>query len=117
MPAICPPVRPLLDPLAAPPAPAPAVDVPDAVPVIVIVIGLRAEVATIGSATLLQREVVFEKTQHESVLLGELDEQSPHKPPKFDPNPQLLGWFSTACMQLVVKEFAGSAQLVKSARI
>lgn len=116
IPAICPPVRPRCAPAA--PAPAPVGDpVPDIVWVAVIVIGFNADVAMIGSSTLLQRDVVSENTQHESVEFGELDAQYEQSPPRFDVKPQLSGWFSTASIQDPMSEVAGSAQLVKSARI
>jgi hypothetical protein len=92
------------------------VELPDGVAVVVIVIGFSDEDATIGSVTPLHRFVVSEKTQHESVLFGELAAQYEHNEPRFDVNPQLSDWFSTASIQLVVNESAGRAQFVKSAR-
>lgn len=83
----------------------------------VIVIGFSDDEAMIGRATFWHREVVSEKTQQESVLLGELAAQYEHSEPMLLVYPQLSGWFSTASMQLPVNELAGSAQFVKSARI
>ena len=71
----------------------------------------------IGNVTSLQRVVVSEKTQHESVAFRELVEQYAQRLPRFDVKPQLFGWFSTASMQDPVSALAGRAQLVKSARI
>ena len=87
MPAICPPVRPLLAPAAG----ATFVPVPDGVVEAVAVIGFSDEDATIGSCTPWHRSVVLENTQHESVLFGELAAQYEHSDPRFDVKPQLFG--------------------------
>lgn len=73
--------------------------------------------AITGSVTPLQRVVVSEKTQQESVAFGELAEQYEQRPARFVVKPQSSGWFATASMQLPVMELAGRAQFVKSARI
>jgi hypothetical protein len=83
----------------------------------VVTICCSADDAITGRDTSEHRVVVFEKTQHESVALGELAEQYEHSDPRFESNPQLSGSFLTASMQAPVNESAGSAQLVKSARI
>lgn len=89
IPAIWPPLRPgraaEVDGLAGDDAPGAAV-ICD-----VIVIGCRADEATIGRLTFLQIDVAFEKTQHESVALGELAAQYPHRPPVLPVKPQLSG--------------------------
>jgi hypothetical protein len=87
------------------------------VEVIVIVTGSSDEEATIGKVTSVQRFVVLEKTQHESVAFGELAAQYPHSPPRFEEKPQSSGSFCDPSMHEPVSESAGSAQLVKSARI
>jgi len=87
------------------------------VPVTVIVTGWSAEDAMMGSTTSLHREVVFEKTQQESVAFGELAEQYPHRPLRFVEKPQSTGSFCSPPTQLPDRESAGRAQLVKSARI
>jgi len=51
------------------------VDVTRIVLVAVIVTGANSDEATMGSVTPVHREVVFEKTQHESVAFGELAPQ------------------------------------------
>ena len=72
IPAICPPVRPFLRLLLAE-----AVEVAEAEEVDEVEVnkGCIDDVATMGSTTPSQRDVVFEKTQHESVELGELAAQ------------------------------------------
>ena len=82
-----------------------------------VTIGVNDDDATTGSTTFSHRCSVSEKTQHESVAFGELVEQYMHKDPKFELKPQSLGWLSTAGIHCPLNEFAGSAQLVKSARI
>ena len=76
IPAICPPVRPrrVLVPAATMPV-LNGEDVPVPVGVAVIVTGCSDEDATIGRLTPTHRVVVFEKTQQESVALGELAPQ------------------------------------------
>jgi hypothetical protein len=83
----------------------------------VVTIGDNEDDATTGSTTFSHLCSVSEKTQHESVAFGELDEQYMHKDPRFELKPQSLGWFSTAEIHCPLNEFAGRAQLVKSARI
>jgi len=83
----------------------------------VVTICVNDDDATTGSATFSHRCSVSENTQHESVEFGELDEQYMHKDPIFELKPQSSGWFSTAGIHCPLKEFAGRAQLVKSARI
>ncbi|KAK4940126.1 hypothetical protein LTR66_014942 [Elasticomyces elasticus] len=124
MPAICPPVRPGLVILFAPPA-APVEAAPVAVAVVDLVAeevelvnsGARLEVAATGRTTLLQRVSVLEKTQHESVEFGELAAQYEHRPLRLLEKPQSFGSFTKPCTHATVNEFAGSAQVVKSARI
>jgi hypothetical protein len=70
-----------------------------------------------ASSTPWQRVEVLEKTQHESVALGELAAQYEHRPDRLLLKPQLLPSLSTPAMHVPVMEFAGKAQLVKSARI
>lgn len=79
--------------------------------------GSIVDVATTGSTTPSHLVSVSEKTQHESVELGELAAQYEHRLPKLDEYPQLSGSFITPSIQLPLNESAGSAQLVKSARI
>lgn len=114
MPAICPPLRPLFVAAAAV-----GVLVPDGVPPIVkvVTIACNDDDAITGSATPAHLSVVFEKTQHESVAFGELAPQYEHSDPRFELYPQSSGSFATALIHDPVNEFAGSAQLVKSARI
>lgn len=115
IPAICPPVNPRLEAAAAG-VDSPVGVVPSLV-VRVVTICDKADEAITGSATFSHRSSVSEKTQHESVAFGELDEQYMHKEPRFELKPQSSGSFSTAEMHSPLNEFAGSAQLVKSARI
>ena len=70
-----------------------------------------------GSVTREQRLVTFEPMQHESVALGELVAQKSHRDCKFEENPQLFGSLSSPVIQEPLREFAGKAQLVKSALI
>jgi hypothetical protein len=79
IPAMAPPLRPLLLPADA--APAPAVAAPVAV-VVKVVMGCREAEATTGRTTPSQRLVVLEKTQQESVALGELAAQYEHSEPR-----------------------------------
>jgi hypothetical protein len=115
MPAICPPVRPRCATAAA--------DVGSLVallpsPVVrVVTICDNDDDAITGSATFSHRCSVSENTQHESVEFGELDEQYEHRDPRFELNPQSSGWFATPDIHCPLNEFAGRAQLVKSARI
>jgi hypothetical protein len=83
----------------------------------VVTIGDNDDDATTGSTTFSHRCSVSENTQHESVAFGELDEQYMHRDPRFEVKPQSSGWFSTAGIHCPLSEFAGRAQLVKSARI
>lgn len=115
MPAIAPPLRPLLLFVVA------------AVLVVAVLEGEDVdeevnkgcieEVATTGKTTFAHRVSLSEKTQHESVEFGELEAQYEHKLPVLSEKPQLLGWFVTPSIQVPVNESAGSAQLVKSALI
>jgi len=81
MPAIWPPLRPLLVPAAA-------VDVlvaEDELPVVkVVTIACNDDDAITGSATPTHLSVVSEKTQHESVEFGELAPQYEHSSPRFE---------------------------------
>ena len=80
MPAMAPLLRPLLFDEAPPLLLDPAVGAP--VADVVIVMGCREAVATIGSETPSHRPVVFENTQHESVAFGELAAQYEQSPPR-----------------------------------
>jgi hypothetical protein len=57
----------------------------------VVTIGVNDDDATTGNTTFSHRCSVSENTQHESVELGELDEQYMHKDPKFEVKPQSSG--------------------------
>ena len=74
-------------------------------------------VENVGKVTSTQRSVTFEATQQESVALGELAAQNPHRPWRLFEYPQLLGSFSSPSIQAPLNESAGRAQFVKSARI
>ena len=126
MPAIAPPESP------PPPPPLAAaavelelglVDVADGPPVVVpvgrdvgFVVNSVGMAENTGSLTFLQRLVEFEVTQHESVSFSVLSRQKLQSPIILDPKPQLVGSFSAPLIQFPLSEFAGSAQLVKSAR-
>lgn len=120
IPAICPPVNPRLDDDAAS---APAVGdeslvgLTSPLVVSVVTIGDNDDDAITGNDTSSHRSSVFENTQHESVAFGEVDEQYKHSDPRFELKPQSSGSFSTAGIHAPLKESAGSAQFVKSARI
>lgn len=79
--------------------------------------GCMLDVAITGSTTPLHLVSVSEKTQQESVELGELAAQYEHKLPVLDMKPQLLGSLATPSIHEPLNESAGSAQFVKSARI
>ena len=70
-----------------------------------------------GRVTPVHRWVTLDAAQHESVALGELDEQYPQSPRRFAENPQLYGSFPSPVMHCWVRELLGRAQFVKSARI
>lgn len=89
IPAIWPPLKPLLLPPEECPAPVVGLPVADAV----MVTGCKDADAIIGSVTPSHRVVVLEKTQHESVAFGELAEQYEHRPERLSVKPQLSGWF------------------------
>ena len=113
MPAIAPPERP--DP---PPLEPPAAAVLDEGGREVTVLVKRGGMEVVlGRCTFEQRDSACEFTQQESVALGELAAQKVHKPPRFDEKPQLSGSFCTPSMHDPLRESAGRAQLVKSARI
>lgn len=87
IPAIWPPLSPLFVAAAAV-----GVLVPDAPPVVMVVtIGCNDDDAITGSATSAHLSVVLEKTQHESVALGELAPQYEHSDPRFGPYPHSSG--------------------------
>ncbi len=75
------------------------------------------EVTLAGIVYPVHMPVTFDMAQHESVELGELEAQYPQRPCTFVEKPQFLGSFAAAVMHEPVRESAGSAQLVKSARI
>ena len=78
MPAICPPVSPRVVAAAAAAvvaAPLLVADALDDAVRVLVTIGCNAEDAITGKTTPVHRVVVFEKTQHESVALGELAAQ------------------------------------------
>lgn len=77
-------------------------------------VGVVAIAAT-GNITPLQRDVVSEKTQQESVAFGELAAQYEQSPAVLSVKPQLSGSFSTPSMQVEPIASAGRAQFVKSA--
>lgn len=88
IPAIWPPVRPRWVP-----EPEDAASVGLAVPLAVNVVTIcdRDDDAITGRATLSQRSSVLEKTQHESVALGEVEEQYMHRDPRLELKPQSSG--------------------------
>lgn len=111
IPAIAPPLSPWWWPeelLCA------AVDVGDA-PVWVDVKMSAMEEKT-GRVTSWQRPVELDVKQHESVEFSPLLRQKSHNPAKLLAKPQSFGSLADPSMQVVVKELAGKAQLVKSAR-
>ena len=69
-----------------------------------------------GRVTPGQRLVTFDVSQQESVALGELVAQKPHRPCKLVEKPQSSDSFASPVRQPVLRESEGSAQLVKSAR-
>ena len=89
MPAIWPPVKPRL--AAAAVVAGSLVGLLSSLVVKVVTIGDNDDDATTGSTTPSHRCSVSEKTQHESVALGELDEQYMHREPKFELKPQSSG--------------------------
>lgn len=71
----------------------------------------------VGNTIPAHRPVTFEATQQESVALGELAPQKLHRPRRLLEYPQSTDSFSSPLMHEPLRESAGSAQLVKSARI
>lgn len=71
----------------------------------------------IGNLTPVHRVSVLEYRQHESVALGEVAEQYEQRLGRLPAKPQLSGSFCTPRIHPPERESAGSAQLVKSARI
>lgn len=117
MPAMAPPLRPLATVFRVKGSTAPPVEVAAGAEEEVDE-GNRLPIAVVmGSLTFWQRDSVLENKQQESVALGEEAAQYEQRLPRFDEKPQLLGSFCTPRMQLFVRELAGRAQLVKSARI
>lgn len=115
-------IAPITIPAMAPPeSPCDSLDEPlpavaFAAAVVVITIGGSVEVA-VGRVTLAQRVSAFELTQQESVALTVLSPQYPQRPTRLVLKPQFSGSLSEPEMQVPVRESAGKAQLVKSARI